>query len=116
MGVQAKSLAVVLDTIGASGTGDAAVDRIIFGGIYVTLFQGGTVSMSKQRERQDVGVAWQDCDWYCIGTSYLDKVKVFVEAGQLRSHISATFPLSGVPDAVMGTMAGHFPGKVSVVP
>lgn len=48
--------------------------------------------------------------------SALDQLKTFFEAGKLRTHVQATYPLSRIIDAFAESATGTVVGKLAVVP
>lgn len=112
--IAAKSVDVVYDTVAIKGTGDLAYDILKDNGFFATLLPTATASKATASKRPSI--KQENFMLSQIQTSYLDTLKGFIDAGQLKPHIDKTFPITQVGDAVKANMAGHTTGKISVVP
>lgn len=105
-----KSVDVIYDTVGQSGTGDYAMQKIKSGGFFVTI-AGGLPS----KPRSDVKSGrFINSDTNLDNVDLLDELKGYVEADKLRMPSIKSYDLKDVLSAFKESAAGHVVGKIGI--
>jgi len=110
----AKSVDVVYDCVGQSGTGDHAAGILKKGGHFVTLLPTGLPGLSTMFHRPDIHVNAPTCVGGCSRYDRIDAVAGFVDQGKLRVQIDTTYALENIKQAFNHSIAGHSTGKVAL--
>ncbi|CAL1146080.1 unnamed protein product [Cladocopium goreaui] len=97
-----KSVDVIYDCVGQTGTGDHAFNIIKSHGSFVTLLQGAKASISTRLHRPDVREYAPTC------------VASLVEQGKLKVNIDQVFGLEDIVKAFNQSLSGHSTGKVAL--
>lgn len=109
-----KSVDVVYDCVGQTGTADQAFGIIKEHGSFITLLRPGLSSWSTRLHRPDVHEYAPTCVGACSQHDRIDRIKALVELGKLRVHIDETYGLEEIAVAYNHSLAGHSTGKVVV--
>eukprot|EP00929_Paragymnodinium_shiwhaense_P111650 TRINITY_DN7998_c0_g1_i2.p1 TRINITY_DN7998_c0_g1~~TRINITY_DN7998_c0_g1_i2.p1 ORF type:complete len:364 (-),score=100.27 TRINITY_DN7998_c0_g1_i2:150-1241(-) len=110
----AKSVDVVYDCVGQSGTGDKAYPLIKEHGHFATLLLPGAPSLSSKFKRPDIHSSTPLCVGSCSHYTNIDAVSELVTKGHLKVNIDQTYSLENIVDAFNYTFAGHTTGKVAI--
>ncbi|KAK3261439.1 hypothetical protein CYMTET_29655 [Cymbomonas tetramitiformis] len=108
--VPADSVDVVYDTVGQSGTGDRAMEKLKRGGYYVTI-TGQLASRVKEGTHQAFFI---NSDTNLDNYKMLEDLVKLVEADRLRMKSLRVFDLSEVPLAFNTSQEGHVTGKLVI--
>lgn len=109
-----KSIDVVYDCVGQSGTGDHALEILKQNGHFVSLLPTSMPSASSRLQRWDVHTSFPTCVGACSHYDRIDQVARLVEQGKLTVHIDETFSLAAIRDAYNASIGGHTTGKVAL--
>jgi NADPH:quinone reductase-like Zn-dependent oxidoreductase len=112
--IPARSVDVVYDCVGLSGTGDNASALIKQHGSFISLLQSGMPSMSTKFHRPDLRTYAPLCVGGCSHYDRIDAVAALVDAGKLKVHIDVTYDLEQIQQAFNHSIQGHTTGKVAV--
>uniref|UniRef100_A0A7S4PT64 Enoyl reductase (ER) domain-containing protein n=1 Tax=Alexandrium monilatum TaxID=311494 RepID=A0A7S4PT64_9DINO len=110
----AKSVDVVYDCVGLSGTGDQAAAVIKDHGSFATLLQSGLPGIPTRLRRPDISWKAPLCIGACSRHDRLDRISHMVERGSLQVHIDKVFQLEDIRTAFNHSLAGHSTGKVAL--
>lgn len=110
----AKSVDVVYDCVGLSGTGDHAYVILKEGGHFVSLLPTSMPSASARFKRWDIHTNFPTCVGACSHYDRIDKISKLVEDGKLAVHIDKTYSLSDIRSAYNASISGHTTGKVAL--
>jgi len=110
----AKSVDVVYDCVGQSGTGDHAYPIIKENGHFVTLLMTALPSIAAKVKRWDVNTYAPTCVGGCSQYQRINAVSEMVEAGKLKVSIDVTYDLEDIVKAYNHSIAGHTTGKISL--
>eukprot|EP00035_Acanthoeca_spectabilis_P034009 m.26516 g.26516 ORF g.26516 m.26516 type:complete len:341 (+) comp6323_c0_seq2:66-1088(+) len=108
-----NSIDLVFDNYGAKGSADRAMPKMKDPSVYLLLPGGEKGTLSKNPKP---GVKQINYGEMIPSLSALDQLKTFFEAGKLRTHVQATYPLSRIIDAFAESATGTVVGKLAVVP
>lgn len=109
-----KSVDVVYDCVGLSGTGDHAFPVLKEHGSFVSLLPTAMPSISTKLKRADVHLNFPTCVGPCSRYDRIDKISAMVASGKLKVHIDKTFDLQDIAKAYNVSLAGHTTGKVAL--
>lgn len=109
-----KSVDVIYDCVGQTGTGDHAFNIIKSHGSFVTLLQGAKASISTRLHRPDVREYAPTCVGSCSEHKKIDMVASLVEQGKLKVNIDQVFGLEDIVKAFNQSLSGHSTGKVAL--
>merc|ERR1712113_1291526 len=110
----AKSVDVVYDCVGQSGTGDLAYPIIKEHGHFVTLLPTGEPSIAARLRRWDISTYAPMCVGGCSHYDRIDAISALAEAFKLKVHIDVTFGLNDIVKAYNHSITGHTTGKVAL--
>merc|ERR1719361_1568822 len=97
--LQPKSVDVVYDCVGQSGTGDHAFGLLKQNGFFVSLLPTAMPSLSTKFKRPDISTTYPTCVGGCSNYDRVDKLSALVEAGKLKVHIGTTYALANIVQA-----------------
>ena len=106
------SIDIVFDNFGGKGTADKAMRTIRPGGVFILLPGGGGGTLSKHPKAGVTQINFGETT--SSHHSQLDILKGLFDAGKLRAHVYAAFPLARAAEAFAMNKAGHVAGKVAV--
>jgi len=109
-----KSVDVVYDCVGQSGTGDHAFPILKEHGSFVSLLHDAAPSISTRIKRPDVHTNFPTCVGACSQYDRIDKVSALVGLGKLKVHIDTTYLLKDIVKAYNESLGGHTTGKVAL--
>mmetsp|Transcript_66756 Transcript_66756/g.118114 ORF Transcript_66756/g.118114 Transcript_66756/m.118114 type:complete len:362 (-) Transcript_66756:209-1294(-) len=109
-----KSVDVVYDCVGQSGTGDHAYGLLKDGGRFITLLQDSKASFSTKLKRPDVKEYAPLCVRGCSRFDRIDDVAALVDGRKLKVHIDEIYDIGSIAQAFNHSFAGHTMGKIAV--
>jgi len=109
-----KSVDVIYDCVGQTGTGDHAFNIIKMHGSFVTLLQGAKASLSTRLRRPDVREYAPTCVGSCSEYKNIDTVASLVMDGKMKVKIDQVFDLEDIVQAFNQSLSGHSTGKVAL--
>lgn len=109
-----KSVDVVYDCVGLSGTGDHSAGILKHGGHFVTLLLTALPGISTRIHRPDINTHAPTCVGACSNYDRIDAVGALAQAGKLKVHIDVTYSLEDIKQAFNHSLAGHTTGKVAL--
>mmetsp|Transcript_73354 Transcript_73354/g.196918 ORF Transcript_73354/g.196918 Transcript_73354/m.196918 type:complete len:367 (-) Transcript_73354:91-1191(-) len=109
-----KSVDVVYDCVGLSGTGDQAFPILKDHGSFVSLLPTAMPSISTKFKRPDVYMNFPTCVGACSNYDRIDKISALVGLGKLKVHLDNVFQLSDIVKAYNESLGGHTTGKVAL--
>merc|ERR1712187_301516 len=101
-----KSVDVVYDCVGLSGTGDHAFPLLKDHGSFVSLLPTSMPSISTKLKRGDVHVNFPTCVGSCSKYDRIDKISALVGLGKLKVHIDPTYGLQDIAKAYNVSLGG----------
>lgn len=109
-----RSVDVVFDTVGITGTGSHAFDILKDGGFYITTLPTGLANPVKMLERPKVKQEFVFCD--ARNVPDLDTLRDLVDSGKLQPHIDKNLTFAHMDQVINASMGGHTVGKIAVRP
>lgn len=109
-----KSVDVVYDCVGLSGTGDQAFPILKEHGSFVSLLPTAMPSISTKFKRPDVHMNFPTCVGACSNYDRINSISALVGLGKLKVHIDKTFQLNDIVKAYNESLGGHTTGKVAL--
>jgi len=109
-----KSVDVVYDCVGQSGTGDHAFEILKEKGHFVSLLLTSLPSASARLKRWDIHTRVPTCVGACAHYDRMDKISEFVALGKVTVHIDKTYSLAEIRNAFNASIGGHTTGKVAL--
>merc|ERR1712176_209924 len=109
-----RSVDVVYDCVGLSGTGNQAYDLIKEDGHFVTLLMSALPSLATKLKRWDIHTYAPTCVGGCSHYDRIDAIAKLVEDKKLKVNIDVTYDLENIVEAFNHSIAGHTTGKVAV--
>jgi len=110
----AKSVDVVYDCVGLSGTGDHAATILKDHGHFVTLLPTGLPGIRSKFSRPDISTYAPTCVGSCSHYDRIDAIASMASLGKLKVHIDVTYSLEDIKQAFNHSLAGHTTGKVAL--